>query len=578
MADAKIRAVITADDRASRVLRGVGGGIRKLGKLAGLAAIGGFAALGAGAVLATKAFVEQEKQETQLNAVLKSTKNAAGLTATEIKKMATSLQQSTTFGDEAVLSGQNLLLTFTKIGKDIFPEATETMLDMSQALGQDMKSSAVQLGKALNDPVLGVSALSRVGIQFTESQKDTIKTLVKAGDTLGAQKIILKELKTEFGGSAKAARKTFGGAMIALKNTVGDAMETIGSKVAEALEGPITKLGKWFENNGPLIERVVDMLARGVGMAFNLIFDVVKTVFNWIRKNGPGILNQLRAAWDFLKPSIDNFIKVLIEDFIPALRELWNDVLVPLIATVGIALVGALKMALDALTPLMKFLSDNIDTVKKLMWAFIAWKVVMKIKAMVDAFVIGMTKIFIKMTALNTKMNALNTKIANQAFWRNAFKVGLVAAAIWATIEVVKAVSSMIAAVKATIDAEKSAEAEGDAISDAIKRINKAQKQGKISKKEAAAKIASFGTPGTTRALGGNVTEDKPVLVGEQGKEIFVPNRSGRVVPNHELSGNTTVNLNVNIGMFAGTPMERRKIAQTIWDDLQVLQSKTGTA
>jgi hypothetical protein len=65
------------------------------------------------------------------------------------------------------------------------------MTDMSVALGQDMSSSAIQLGKALNDPIKGVSALQRVGVSFTASQKEQIKTLVQSGRTMDAQKLIL---------------------------------------------------------------------------------------------------------------------------------------------------------------------------------------------------------------------------------------------------------------------------------------------------------------------------------------------------------------------------------------------------
>ena len=102
----------------------------------------------------------QEKAEAKLNAVLKSTAGVAGLTSKELTNMASSLQEVTTFGDEAIIEAQSLLLTFTKVGEDVFPQATETILNMSEAMGTDLKSSTVQLGKALNDPVKGISALS----------------------------------------------------------------------------------------------------------------------------------------------------------------------------------------------------------------------------------------------------------------------------------------------------------------------------------------------------------------------------------------------------------------------------------
>jgi len=171
---------------------------------------------------------EQTRVETQLASVLSSTGMAAGLTATELKNMASELQNVTTFGDEAIIGGQNLLLTFTNIGKDVFPAATATMLDMSTALGQDLKTSAVQLGKALNDPVLGVTSLTRAGVQFTDVQKEMISTLVEAGDVAGAQAIIMAELNTQFGGSAQAQVDTFAGGITQLSNSYGDLQEQVG--------------------------------------------------------------------------------------------------------------------------------------------------------------------------------------------------------------------------------------------------------------------------------------------------------------------------------------------------------------
>ena len=168
--------------------------------------------------------------EAQTAQVLASTGNAAGMTAEQLKALAFQLQNVTNFSDEVTLSGENLLLTFTNIGRDVFPDATRTMLDMSVALKQDLKSSAIQLGKALNDPIKGITALQRDGVSFTESQKDTIQALVDTGRTADAQRLILAELQKEFGGSAEAARKADGG-LIAFKNTLGDLQELFGTGI-----------------------------------------------------------------------------------------------------------------------------------------------------------------------------------------------------------------------------------------------------------------------------------------------------------------------------------------------------------
>ena len=201
-------------------------GLRKFGKMAAI--VGGAAALG-GLVATLKIGVDEfmgaQKVLAQTGAVLKSTGGAANVTSKQITTMSESLMKLSGVDDEAIQSGQNLLLTFTKIrnetgkGNNIFDQATLAMTNLSVAMGKDLSSSAILVGKALNDPVKGVGALSRAGVQFTASQKDTIKALVDSGNVMGAQKMILKELETQFGGSAKAAGQTLPGQLNILKET-----------------------------------------------------------------------------------------------------------------------------------------------------------------------------------------------------------------------------------------------------------------------------------------------------------------------------------------------------------------------
>lgn len=169
--------------------------------------------------------IEAERVQAQLAAALKSTAGASGQNLESLNAHAAALQQVTIYGDEAIGTAQGVLLTFTKIGGETFPKATEAVLDMATALQMDLKSASIQVGKALNDPILGVTALGRAGVQFSEDQKEIIRSLVETGDVAGAQSIILKELETQFGGSARAARDTLGGALEALKNAFGDLLE-----------------------------------------------------------------------------------------------------------------------------------------------------------------------------------------------------------------------------------------------------------------------------------------------------------------------------------------------------------------
>lgn len=87
-----------------------------------------------------------------------------------------------------------------------------------------------------------MAALSKVGVSFTQQQKDQIATLVQSGDVLGAQKIILAELNKEFGGVAAAAATAGDKAAVAfgnLKETVGTALLPLLDGVASVFTGVI---------------------------------------------------------------------------------------------------------------------------------------------------------------------------------------------------------------------------------------------------------------------------------------------------------------------------------------------------
>jgi len=169
--------------------------------------------------------IEQERVVAQLNQTLKSTDRFTQETSSSLQNLASELQNVSTFGDEAVIASTSLLLTFTNLGLKTLPRAQKAVLDVATALGTDLKSASLQVGKALNDPATGLSALSRSGITFSDSQKEVIKNLAEVGDMAGAQALILKELEVQFGGSAKAAKETLGGSLQSLSNAFGDLLE-----------------------------------------------------------------------------------------------------------------------------------------------------------------------------------------------------------------------------------------------------------------------------------------------------------------------------------------------------------------
>ena len=351
-----VNILIKADDQAAKEIKGVNdaaGGLGKtlgdVGKLAAgfLAAnvIGeGFNKLSGFIGDSIAGFKEQMLVSAQTEAVIKSTGAAAGLSAKEIETMAGSLKNNSLFADDAIQSGENLLLTFTNIGKDTFPRATQAMVDMSQALGQDMKSSSIQLGKALNDPIQGITALSRVGVSFTEQQKEQIKAMAEAGDVAGAQALILAELEKEFGGSAKAASDA-AGASEKYADRMDDLQDTLGAKLLPLQEkwkmAQVAVISFLVAKGLPTLEKVSQVLGGRLSTAFDsvtaagvrLISFVKEFVgdVKWLVDNGGSLADivfgdKQPTMWQRLAFVISEIIQYIQSDLIPAFESLADKI------------------------------------------------------------------------------------------------------------------------------------------------------------------------------------------------------------------------------------------------------------
>lgn len=187
------------------------------------------------------AYETQIRAERKLEAVIRSTGRAAKVTADEIKELAARRQELTNFGDEETIGAAALLATFKNVKQNVFRETIVLAQDMATIMEQDLRSSMLMLGKALNDPVLGLTALSRAGVQFTAQQKEQIKVLTESGKMLEAQEIILAELRSQFGGAAEAGAT----AWTQFKNSVGDLGETLGQGLS-IIAIPLTGFLKMF--------------------------------------------------------------------------------------------------------------------------------------------------------------------------------------------------------------------------------------------------------------------------------------------------------------------------------------------
>jgi len=301
--------------------------IKKIGIVAGVGLVGAI-------TLGVRSLGDLERAQLQTEAVIKSTGGKAKVSAEQVRDYAEALENVTTVDDKVIQDGENMLLTFTNIGSAVFPAATKAATNMAVAMAGgnveavDLKASAIQLGKALNDPVKGITALSKVGVTFTEAQKKQIvalttlskkdqehyKALRKTNKAeaerfkqtklnngmIAAQRIILAELNTEFGKAGEAAGKGPEAVMRRLQDAGEGVSQVLARGVLPALEEFGIFLTEKLSDKGFL--DAVDEFGRDLGKAVRGALDFIKGVdFN-------GIKSALGTAAGFAKDLMGAFL------------------------------------------------------------------------------------------------------------------------------------------------------------------------------------------------------------------------------------------------------------------------------
>lgn len=309
------------------------------GKLARGAMIGigaGATAMAAGLGIAIGEAMEAEVNIAKLDAVLKATGGTAGVSKKQLLDHATALSRVTRFSDDAVIQGQTMLLTFKEIGSETFPDATEAMLDMSEMMGMDTTQAAVMLGKALNDPVEGITALKRVGVQLTEAQEDQIASMVEMNDIAGAQAIILGEINSQMGGVAEAAGDTLAGKLTIAKNRLLDFAETAGMEII------------------PHLENFADMAIEGIGTGIDAIEAAYET--GGLEGVADLLLSSLETGLGDLAVWVEDEIVTPVVDYLKGVD--WGEVA----NTLGNLLEKFISFEASIITSAATWLYDEIIT------------------------------------------------------------------------------------------------------------------------------------------------------------------------------------------------------------------------
>ncbi len=234
----------------------LGAGLARIGP-AGLAAAAAIAGVGLALRGGFQEAAEADRSYRRLEAVLKATGHASGLTAGEIGAFSEAMEASTLVTAEAVQDAASVLATFRSVSGETFTRALSLAQDLATVFGSDLSSAATQLGKALEDPERGLTALRRVGISFTESERELITSLAETGRTAEAQRLILDALEKQVGGAGAAEAGGLTGATNRLGDAWGNLLEAIGRTpvIASVAQGGINLLSSAIEGiTGALAE------------------------------------------------------------------------------------------------------------------------------------------------------------------------------------------------------------------------------------------------------------------------------------------------------------------------------------
>jgi hypothetical protein len=173
-------------------------------------AVGALAAAGKSALAAGEEVNSANNRILQINTAMGLFGSETQKVTDRITKLAEAQGTELGISNLTIKATQAKLLTFKNLAKSAktvggaFDRANKAALDMAAAGFGSAEGNAVQLGKALENPIKGIAALAKSGVTFTEQEKDKIATLVESNKMLEAQEMVLAAIEAQVGGTAKA--------------------------------------------------------------------------------------------------------------------------------------------------------------------------------------------------------------------------------------------------------------------------------------------------------------------------------------------------------------------------------------
>lgn len=466
---------------------------------AGAAVVGGIYAAGramtdfaAGSLAAADEAFKATARLDQIASSIGALDTVLGGSTQRLQDFASDLSMMIGVEDEAIMSSQALLMTFSNVAATsgdlggIFDRATTAAADLAAAGFGSLDSNAKMLGKALQNPVRGMTALTRAGVTFSDAQRAQIESMIEANDIAGAQALIMAEVEKQVSGTAAAVATDADKMKVAfgeLQETIGVALFPVVQEIAKTLTPAIQAL------QGP-IGQIAATIGGALAQAFQAIAPILPPLATALAAIGQAVAGALATALQALIPalipiaenlgSLATQIAPLLANVLGKVGEVFGRILgvvSPLLGPLTELVMGilnaawpivevvadALLLLVDALTPVLDAVLALIQPLVQLIQTGLAvlLPIIKPILPVIEALANVLGQILVKsigimMLALGGLIKGLST-IAPFVF-RNVAKP-VVEHFLMMTKNVVKAAAALLGWVPGLGDAMRQAEA-----------------------------------------------------------------------------------------------------------------------
>lgn len=547
--------IVKAQDQASKVFDRIGERTLDYAKKA-VFAFGAAATAATGFALKSAADFEQTRIGLQnmlgsadaAKRVLAEVSDFAAQTPFEFPELAGSVRQLIAFG----FSGDDAIKTMKQLG-DVSAAVGAPIGDISYLMG-----TLRTQGRAFT---VDIRQFAQRGIPIYEYLAKVLKTtesniggLIEAGKIGFPEVQKAFELMTAEGGKFHGAMASQSKSLSGLFSTLKDNLAQTGRELVGINEAGDIRTGSLFDKLRIATQGVIDNLPRLISLMQRFGEQALPIIAQW----GENIQDIAERVGDYLLPKVEALWNSISTKLLPILVQLWQNVLLPLIPVIGVTLVAALGLALDTINLLVTAFSWVITALQN--GNPIIWALVGVFGALATAMALN--------AAFNAITVAFNTftliTIPKAMASLSAFRALVAAPMVMPAIAVGAAVASIAVVYnkiqetrKALDDLNRSITKNNDSREQAMKDVIADYKAGRISKEQYQRFFKSI----SQRASGGPVSAGKPYIVGEREPELFVPNQSGTILNQQQMSsagiGGVSNNFHGNIILATPEAVDR---------------------